>query len=151
MVDTTVVQSIRQYLHTLKKYGIFVQYGVLFGSFARNQPHAWSDIDLAVVSEQFDDQPRREDVALLWKVAARIDSRIEPIAVGKRQFENGSDSAIVEIARREGQIITLEPLDVIIRQLQEDARGEHLLEVLLAEQARDRDLEEAQLRNRKFM
>lgn len=106
MVDTAVVQSIRQYLHTLKKHGIFAQYGVLFGSYARNQPQTWSDIDLAVVSEQFDDQPRREDVALLWKVAARIDSRIEPIPVGKRQFENGSDSAIVEIARREGQIIT---------------------------------------------
>ena len=45
---------------------------------------------------------------LLWKVAARIDSRIEPIAVGKRQFEDGSDRAIVEIARREGQVITLD-------------------------------------------
>ncbi len=114
MVDATAIQSVRRYLRALKKQGISAQYGVLFGSFARNQPHAWSDIDLAVISEQFDDQPRREDVALLWKVAARIDSRIEPIAVGKHQFEDGSDSAIVEIARREGHIITLEPLDVAV-------------------------------------
>ena len=57
MVDATIVQSIRQYLNALKEYGIAVQYGVLFGSYVRNQPHTWSDIDLAVVSEQFDHQP----------------------------------------------------------------------------------------------
>ena len=108
MVDTTVAQSVRKYLNALKDRGISVRYGVLFGSYARNQSHAWSDIDLAVVSEQFDGQLRREDVALLWRVAARVDSRIEPVAVGQQQFESGSDRTIVEIARREGQIITLE-------------------------------------------
>lgn len=107
MVDTAVVQSIRKYLHALIKQGISVRYGVLFGSYARNQTQPWSDIDLAVVSEQFDDQLRREDVTLLWRVAARMDSRIEPVAIGQKQFEIGSDRAIVEIARREGQIITL--------------------------------------------
>jgi len=107
MVDTTIIQSIRQYLHALVEQGISVRYGVFFGSYARNQTQPWSDIDLAVVSDQFDGQLRHEDVTLLWRVAARVDSRIEPVAVGQKQFEIGSDRAIVEIARREGQIITL--------------------------------------------
>jgi uncharacterized protein len=40
-------------------------------------------------------------------MAARIDSRIEPITVGAEQFINDDSSAIIEIARREGQIIPL--------------------------------------------
>ena len=35
---------------------------------------------------------------LLWHIAARTDSRIEPIAVGERQYETDDSSAIIEIA-----------------------------------------------------
>jgi hypothetical protein len=40
-------------------------------------------------------------------VAARTDSRIEPVAVGQRQFEEDDSSALIEIARREGLIVPL--------------------------------------------
>jgi predicted nucleotidyltransferase len=105
MVDAAIIQSVQRYLRALNERGLPVQYAVLFGSYARNQPHSWSDIDVMVVSEQFDDQPKREDVRLLWRVAARVDSLIEPIPVGRRQYESGSGIAIVEVARREGHII----------------------------------------------
>jgi len=35
------------------------------------------------------------------------DSRIEPIAVGERQWREDNSSALIEIARREGQEISL--------------------------------------------
>jgi hypothetical protein len=60
-----------------------------------------------VVSPRFDDTHQREDINLLWRIAARVDSRIEPIAIGARQFEEDDSSAIIEIARREGKIISL--------------------------------------------
>lgn len=62
---------------------------------------------MLAVSPRFDYERRREDVNLLWRIAARTDSRIEPIAVGQRQFEEDDSSAIIEIARREGQKIPL--------------------------------------------
>lgn len=102
MVAPDIVQSVRNYLRALNERGLPVAYAVLFGSYARNQAHPWSDIDVVVVSERFDEQLRREDVQLLWRVAARVDSRIEPAAAGLRQYESGAGSAIVEIARREG-------------------------------------------------
>jgi len=43
----------------------------------------------------------------LWRIAARTDSRIEPIPVGERQYQEDDSSAIIEIARREGQMILL--------------------------------------------
>ena len=60
-----------------------------------------------MVSPRFDDERKREDVNLLWHIAARTDSRIEPIPVGQHQFEEDDSSAIIEIARREGQVISL--------------------------------------------
>jgi len=82
-----------------------VSYGVLFGSQVSGKAHTWSDIDLLVVSSRFDKEYKRTDVNMLWRVAARTDSRIEPIAVGERQFEEDNSSAIIEIARRKGQRI----------------------------------------------
>jgi hypothetical protein len=70
--------------------------------------HAWSDIDLVVVSPQFDQSPCWADVRVLWRQAARVDSRIEPIACGERQWEEDRSSVILEIARREGERIALD-------------------------------------------
>ena len=55
-----------------------------------------------MVSPRFDNPRNRQDVNLLWRQAARIDSRIEPIACGERQWQQDDSSAIIEIARREG-------------------------------------------------
>jgi predicted nucleotidyltransferase len=84
-----------------------VTYGVVYGSQARGDTHQWSDIDLLVISPSYDVHREWEDFSLLWQVAARTDTRIEPIPVGEQQFRQDQDSAIIEIARREGQIIPL--------------------------------------------
>lgn len=80
-----------------------MRFGVVFGSQAKGQANQWSDIDLLVVSPRFDGPRQRRDVDLLWRLAARTDSRIEPIPCGERQWKEDTSSAIVEIARRDGQ------------------------------------------------
>jgi predicted nucleotidyltransferase len=107
MVDETVVAIVKKYLEKLVDQGIEVEQGVIFGSQVSGTTHTWSDIDLLVVSSRFDNHPTRKDINLLWHTAARTDSRIEPIAVGQRQFEEDDSSAIIEIARREGQVVSL--------------------------------------------
>ena len=107
MVDKSIITIVQKYLHTLHESGINVNYAVVFGSQVSGHYHAWSDIDLLVVSPRFDDIHTREDINLLWRIAARVDSRIEPIAIGARQYEEDDSSAIIEIARREGAIISL--------------------------------------------
>jgi predicted nucleotidyltransferase len=107
MADEAIVKVVRRYLQALVRHGIPVRFGVLFGSQASGHPDPWSDIDLLVVSPRFDNERRRDDVNLLWRVAARTDSRIEPVAVGQRQFEEDDSSALIEIARREGLIVPL--------------------------------------------
>ena len=107
MVDETIVKAVQQYLKVLAEQGIPVSQGVIFGSQATGRATQWSDIDLLVISPRFDQPRARADVNLLWRLAARTDSRIEPIPVGQKQFEQDDSSAIIEMARREGQVVMM--------------------------------------------
>ncbi len=107
MVDKKVVVVVRKYLQTLQQKGFPVRFGVVFGSQATGKTNKWSDIDLLVISPMFDVKRKRQDIDRLWHVAADVDSRIEPIAVGEKQFAENDSSVIIDVARREGQIIPL--------------------------------------------
>jgi predicted nucleotidyltransferase len=107
MVDRSVISSSKKYLKALHKAGVPVDFGMLFGSHARGTADKWSDIDLAIISGQYDGVRRRADINQAWRVAARTDNRIEPVLIGKQQFAEDDSSPIVEIVRREGVKIQL--------------------------------------------
>ena len=107
MVDRSIVKKVRNYLQNVNNEGIPISFGIIFGSQIKGVSNRWSDIDLLVVSSHFDRPRDRKDVDLLWKLAAKTDSRIEPIPCGEQQWDNDVSSAIIEIARREGETITL--------------------------------------------
>ena len=94
-----------KYLRTLSKEGINPAFAVLFGSNAVGESHHWSDIDLVVVASIFDSAHSRQNVVQLWRTAARVDSRIEPIPCGIREWDEDDSRAIIEIARRQGSIV----------------------------------------------
>ncbi len=102
-IQITPLDSIQRYMRAVEAAGIPVSFVVLFGSQALGNTHEWSDIDLVVVSPRFDGPKLREDIGTLWYMAARTDTRIEPIACGLQQWSDDASSAIIEIARREGQ------------------------------------------------
>lgn len=102
MVDESVLRSVRKYLETLTREGLAVSFGVLFGSHATGSAGQWSDIDLLVVSPLFDNMRDRKLVDRLWHAAARVDSRIEPVPCGERQWREDDSNTILEWARREG-------------------------------------------------
>jgi len=105
MLEQSVLKSVQTYLAAVATNGIAVERGVVFGSQVSGQTNEWSDIDLLVVSSQFDDMKDRSSINLLWRLAARIDSRIEPIPCGSRQWREDDSSAIIEIARLQGEIL----------------------------------------------
>jgi predicted nucleotidyltransferase len=107
MVNESVLNGVRKYLRALRDQGVAVKFGVVFGSHVAGKADIWSDVDLLVVSPRFDDQRSREDINLLWRRAAKTDNRIEPIPCGERQWHEDDASAIIEIARREGEAVTI--------------------------------------------
>lgn len=47
------MKYISDYIAECNKLGIYFKKVILFGSYARNDPHEWSDIDLALVCDNF--------------------------------------------------------------------------------------------------
>ena len=104
MVEQAIIESVKSYLASLPRFGIHARRAVLYGSFARGEGNADSDIDLVVIAPEFDG---RRDVSLvkaLWR-ATVSDDRIEPIPCGEREWERGDGRPIIEIARREGVVV----------------------------------------------
>jgi len=107
MVDATIVSAVQDYLIAVRRTGLQARRAILFGSYARGDAHADSDIDVLIVAPEFDGLYDRAQVDLLWTLRATTDNRIEPLPVGERQWQEDGVSTIIEIARREGQDILL--------------------------------------------
>ncbi len=96
MLDEATRQEVRNYLHFLQMGGVPVSFGVSFGG-------GKGDLAVVVVSPAFERQARQEDLDRVWKAAGRL----VPIPIGPSQWENDSASALLSIARQEGEKITL--------------------------------------------
>ena len=111
MVKETVLEVIRNYLQAVNEAGLQTERAILYGSWARDEAREESDIDLIVISPEFDKRYDSTLIDLLWKLTALVPQawRIEPIACGEREWLEDDSRAIIEIARREGEVIMLKP------------------------------------------
>jgi predicted nucleotidyltransferase len=111
MVKETVLGIIHSYLQAVNQAGIETRRAVLFGSWARGEAHDESDIDLIVIAPEFDEEWKRDLLDQLWELTALVPDawRIEPIACGEREWFEDTERPVLEYARQEGEVITLEP------------------------------------------
>lgn len=107
MAKKAIIKSVRKYLNLLKDNGFSVSFGVLYGSQVTGKARKYSDIDLIVVSPDFDKKMKCRTVDKLWIIAGRTDHRIEPIPCGLVRWEKDDYTPIIDIARNEGTIVTL--------------------------------------------
>lgn len=107
MVERVIVENVKRYLASLPQVGIHARRAVLFGSFARGEGTADSDIDLVVIAPEFDGRRDAAMVKALWR-ATVSDDRIEPIPCGEQEWAGGDGRPILEIARREGVVIEVD-------------------------------------------
>ena len=81
-------EIVERYLAVIKEHGLRVSSVYLFGSWARGDATQASDIDVAVISEQFTGN-RFRDSELLWKWRREVDVRIEPVPFRLDRFVRG--------------------------------------------------------------
>lgn len=82
-----VKEIINQYKEALRKCGIKVERFILYGSFAKGNPREDSDIDLVVVSENFQKMNLRERLEVLGIGAAKIMKPIEAKGYTPKEIE----------------------------------------------------------------
>lgn len=107
MVDSSVIAIVRRYLDTVMHAGIPAEKAVIYGSFARNEQRKDSDIDVLILSPLFDRLKESKVLDLLWRLTRQVDIRIEPIAVGVREFDEDDASPLIGVARRDGFVVSM--------------------------------------------
>ena len=93
-ISKDILNSINEFIEEIKK-----QYNVtdiiLFGSYAKGTENENSDIDIAVILDDFDDI--YDCMAKLMGMTWNIDARIEPHPIKKKDFDEVSDYFIQEV------------------------------------------------------
>ncbi|MFP4449178.1 MAG: nucleotidyltransferase domain-containing protein [Bacteroidales bacterium] len=100
MAKKQVIEIARQFLALLRNEGFEVDKLYLYGSYSRETETPESDIDILVVSNS--DTTDDYIIGKIWAMTKRINSRIEPYLVSKKQFENDDTSPIIQIVKKEG-------------------------------------------------
>ena len=66
MASSAIIKTVKDFAHQVSDCGVSLQKVVLFGSYARNEQTKYSDIDVALVADDFTGVPS-QDVKLFLK------------------------------------------------------------------------------------
>ena len=108
MVKGTDIK-IRRFINAVKQENYPLESVYLFGSFAKGNDGADSDIDLALIFSNLDDSKKFDVQVELMLLASNFDARIEPHPLSKEEFY--SESPFAAQIRRTGIIIKDEALE----------------------------------------
>lgn len=98
-----IEEIIKQYTSKLADLGIGVERVILFGSYAKGHPREDSDIDLIVVSKDFEKMNIRERLEILGIASARIMQPIQAKGYTPQEMEsNEKDSFLAEVLEKSG-------------------------------------------------
>jgi predicted nucleotidyltransferase len=109
-----IEEAIKAYIQQLENIGIHIQQAILFVSYAHGKHDEWSDIDLAIVSQDFVGN-RFEDKNKIRKLTLQVNSDISPFPFRPEDF-NDSDYFVKEILETGIRIIYLDGVIILIYQ-----------------------------------
>lgn len=93
-----IKKIIYRFADKLRENNIEFEYLILFGSHVKDQAGPHSDIDVAVVSDDFGKNRLKERIKLM-KISSDIDSRIEPHPISLKDWKEGWKELVEEIER----------------------------------------------------
>jgi predicted nucleotidyltransferase len=98
-----VADIIRKYIAELEKNNIHIKSAILFGSYTKGNYDKWSDIDVALVSDDFEGV-RFLDRRKIARITLDVDSRISPFPYRTEDFDK-EDLFIKEILETGTKIV----------------------------------------------
>jgi len=101
MGKSKAIKVIKKFAKKLRKEGIAVDHVILYGSYAKGNVRPHSDIDVAVVSKNFG-RDQVEEGMLLFRIAGKIDPRLEPVPISKKNYEHDTWIPLIHEIREKG-------------------------------------------------
>lgn len=101
MVQGEVIRLLKKYIEILRAEGISVRKAFLYGSYSDNSASEDSDIDVLLVSDGFEESNDRL-VGKVWRLTSKVNSRIEPILIETKNYENSENSPLISKVKETG-------------------------------------------------
>ena len=99
LTQRAAIKHVKNIVAEIKRSGIHLRKVILFGSYAKNKQHRWSDIDVALVADEFK-TIGPEDVKLFSKILIKYpELDIQPRTYNTKDFTPRKDSFVEEILR----------------------------------------------------
>lgn len=99
LTQKSVINHIRKFAEEVKDSGIHLQKIILFGSYAKNKQHQWSDIDVAMVADEFTGVGFN-DIGLFSKIQIKYPYYlIQPRTYNTKDFLPQKDPFVKEITK----------------------------------------------------
>ena len=105
MDKKSILKIIVQFKKALERKGVKVSQLILFGSWANNTPREDSDIDLVVVSKDFEGKNFWERIDLISEAIYEVFAPIEAIALTPPEWDKG-DSLICTYVKK-GELLSV--------------------------------------------
>lgn len=101
MVKREIIETLKKYVILLNSEGISVYKAFLFGSYSAETASDESDIDVMIVSDNYDEN---DDVAVgkIWRLTRKVNPKIEPFLIGTKKFVNDDTSPLISMIKAEG-------------------------------------------------
>lgn len=98
-----IKKTVNRYITALKERELSISEAFIYGSYAKGIAHKGSDIDVCIVSKEYnpDDDNFR---LLLWKTRRDIDARIEPVGYRPQDF-NEKDPLVYEVKKHGVKVV----------------------------------------------
>ncbi len=106
MAKAEVIELLKKYILLLNSNGIAVYKAFLFGSYSTNTANDASDIDVMIVSENYDESDD-EVVGKIWRLTRMVSTKIEPFMIGKNRYDSDDNSPLIEQIKTKGIELTL--------------------------------------------
>ena len=104
LTQDVVIETVRNYAHDIEAHGVHLHTVILYGSFAKGTQHEWSDIDVAMVADEFTGLPEDHNLFPYMGGIKKTYIRIEAITYPTKYFLEG-DPFIEEITKTGIKII----------------------------------------------
>ena len=105
LTQQTALALAKQFIAEVQAKGLHVRHAILFGSYARNEQHEWSDIDIALSADEFQGI-RFWDNRLIQNIKTKkIYHDIETHTYSVADFECGDDGFVEQEIKRKGIVM----------------------------------------------
>ena len=101
MATTEVIELLKKYVLLLNTEGISVYKAYLFGSYSTNTASNNSDIDVMIVSDNYDENDDQAS-GKIWSLTRKLNTKIEPFLIGKKKFNEDKSSPLISMIKKYG-------------------------------------------------